>query len=167
MVRKNVVSPLVFDTYLALIRNSVGSKLFRNAFFLVNGKKQDILRNGNLSCAIYVSSILRLVNLISETHATVKGTVEAMRRAGWRQTNKLRIGSIVVWETETFKSGEAHGHIGFYIGNNKAVSNSSKGRSPVVHHWKFGLKRGKSEREIKAAYWNRKLDQRAIRQVQA
>jgi hypothetical protein len=64
-----------------MIKNSVGSKLFRNSFFLIDGKKQDVLRNGDLSCAIYVSSILRLMDLIPEIHTTVKGTVKAMEKS--------------------------------------------------------------------------------------
>lgn len=133
--------------------------MFRNAFFLINGKKQDVLRDGDLSCAVYVSSILRLMNLIPETHTTVKGTVETMCQAGWKPIRKPRAGSILVWEAKHFKkSGESHRHIGFYIGDRKAVSNSSKKRSPAMHHWTFGVKNGKTKRTIEAIYWNGKLD---------
>jgi hypothetical protein len=158
MPQKTSVPPAVFETYIAMIKNSVGSKIFRNAFFIINGKKMDVLRDGDLSCAVYVSSILRLVDLIPEAHATVKGTVKAMERAGWRPIKKPKIGSIIVWGPKTFKKiNEAHSHIGFYIGNEKAISNSSKKRSPSIHHWTYGAKQGKPIRKIETIYWHEKL----------
>jgi hypothetical protein len=158
MVQKPKLQPLLFDTYFALIKNSVGSSLFRNAFYRIDGKKLDILRNGDLSCAIFVSSILRLLDLIPETHTTVKGTEVAMRRAGWHIIKKPVPGSILVWAPKTFKNGETHRHIGFYLGNRKAISNSSKKRCPFVHDWTFGLVRGKPKRKIETIYWYPKLD---------
>jgi len=149
---KKTVSPLLFDTYLALIKNSVGSNLFRNAFFLINGRKQDVLRDGDLSCAVFVSSIVRLVDLIPETHTTVKGTEEAMKKAAWRVSQKPAVGSILIWAGKTFKNGETHRHIGFYIGNRKAISNNSKKRHPAVHHWTFGSTKGRPKRKIEAVY---------------
>ena len=104
------------------------------------------------------TSILRLVDLIPELHTTVKGTVKAMEKVGWRPIKKPRVGSIIVWGPKTFKkSGETHGHIGFFIGNKKAISNSSKKRSPAIHHWTYGTKQGQPTRKIEAIYWNEKL----------
>jgi hypothetical protein len=40
-------------TLLRLIENSIGTKIFRNAYFFVDGKSKDILKNGELSCAFY------------------------------------------------------------------------------------------------------------------
>lgn len=49
---------LVFESYIAMIRNSISTKMFQNFFIKEGSKKKDILNGGELSCAIYVSSIL-------------------------------------------------------------------------------------------------------------
>ena len=59
-------------TLFKLIENSIGTKLFRNNYFFINGKSKDLLRNGELSCAFYVSSILYLLKLIKDVHTTSK-----------------------------------------------------------------------------------------------
>ena len=69
------VQIILYDSYLHAIKNSVGSNLFRNLYAYVDGKKMDILENGNLSCANFVSSILYSYKLIGGKHATVDGTV--------------------------------------------------------------------------------------------
>ena len=50
---------LLKDSYLKTLENSVGNKLFRNLYFDINGKRTDILKNGVLSCAAFVSWILK------------------------------------------------------------------------------------------------------------
>jgi len=45
MPKKKKIIPLLRDSYLAVIKNSVGSKTFRNFYAKVNGKKQDLLKN--------------------------------------------------------------------------------------------------------------------------
>ena len=46
--------PLVFDTYVAVINNSVGSKLFQTYYVSAGKKKVDVMRGGELSCAFFV-----------------------------------------------------------------------------------------------------------------
>jgi predicted nucleic acid-binding Zn finger protein len=154
---KKKMTPLVFDTYIAIIKNSVGSNLFRNAFFIVGGKKKDILRDGDLSCAIYVSSVLFLNAFIPEVHATVKGTEAAMEKAHWKKIKKPKKGAVIVWAVEEFEDGKKSRHIGFYIGDHKAISNSSKKRCPIIHHWTFGFVKGQPKRNVEAIYWHSKL----------
>ena len=60
LTKKQKVVPILIDSYIAIIKNSVGSQLFRNLYAKVNGKKIDITENGKLSCAFYVSSVLLL-----------------------------------------------------------------------------------------------------------
>jgi hypothetical protein len=138
--------------YLAVIKNSIGSKLFRNFYAKVNGKKEDIMRNGDLSCAFYASSILALFKLIKEVHGTVDSTVKDLKKAGWEETNKPLIGSVLVWEKIDFKNSGPHKHIGFFIGNNKAISNSFKLGYPIEHHWTF-----KDQRKVEMILRNKKL----------
>ncbi|MDP2638938.1 MAG: hypothetical protein Q8P06_02105 [Candidatus Azambacteria bacterium] len=157
-MKKEKIIPILFDTYLAVIKNSVGSKMFRNFYAKVNGKKTDILQNGELSCARFVSSLLYLFKLIENTHATVDGTVKDLEKSGWQKMTKPRIGSVTVWEKINFGKNNFHKHIGFYIGNNKAISHRREWRHPIIHHWTYGSKNGKPVRKIEAIFWNKKLD---------
>ncbi len=168
-MKKEKVIPILFDTYIAVIKNSVGSKIFRNFYAEVDGKKIDITKNGNLSCAWFVSSLLYLFKLTKDVHATVDGMIRDLQQSGWKKISpkgeyasgekRPKIGSILVWEKIDFGNKDFHKHIGFYIGNNKAISTNSfkKGR-PVIHHWTYGIKRNKSVRKIEAIFWNKKIN---------
>ncbi len=165
-MEKQKVIPILFDTYIAIIKNSVGSKMFRNSYAKINGKKSDILKNGELSCAFFVSSVLAFFPLFKlikyPPHATVDGTIRDLKQSDWKSAKsesasggkKPKIGSIIVWG----KNHSSHKHIGFYIGNNKAISTSSKNGHPVIHHWTFGIKRNKPIRKVEAIFWNNKLN---------
>lgn len=148
---------LLFPTYLAAIKNSLGSKLFKSNFFKINNKKKDLLRNGELSCGFYVSSILYLFKLIKDIHVTVDGTIKDLEKSGWRKITKPKPGAVIVWEGLT-ENNETHKHIGFYINNNMAVSNSSKNKIIAKHHWTYGNKNGKPIRKVTNIYWNQKLE---------
>jgi hypothetical protein len=144
---------LFFDSYFSAIKNSVGTKMFRNLFLNVNGKKSDVLKNGDLSCAYFVSSILYLFGLIKEKHATVDGTLMDMEKSGWREIKKPEIGSVILWETQ-----KKHEHLGFYLGEKSAISHRPEKRFPIKHHWTYGTdKNGNPKRKIIAFYWNKKL----------
>lgn len=150
--KRQKVILIIPDTYLAVIKNSVGSNLFRSLYAKVNGKRTDITGNGDLSCAFYVSSILLLFRFIKERHATVDSTVKDLEESGWKKIKKPKIGSIIVWEKIDFGNNNLHKHIGFFIGNNRAVSNSYKLGYPARHHFTFGGKR-----KIELILWNPKL----------
>lgn len=134
---KIIVVPLLEKSYLSVIKNSVGSNQFRNFHATVNGQEQDILRNGELSCAFFVSSILKTFSLISETHATVQGLVKDLEKNGWVKTTEANPGDVLVWNEITYPNGETHAHIGFYFGNDQAISTSSSHGIPTVHHLTF------------------------------
>jgi len=150
---KQKVEPLIFDTYLAVIKNSVGTKFFRNFYAKVNGKRTDVMKNGELSCAFFVSTILAFFKLIKEVHTTVDSTIKDLKISGWKITKRPKIGSIIIWEKQDFGNVDFHRHIGFYIGDNKAISNSSKFGYSAKHHWTF-----KNKRKIEMIFWNKKLN---------
>jgi len=133
------VIPLQFDTYIAVIENSVGSNMFKNLYVTVDGVKKDATEDGWLSCAFYVSSVLTLFKYIKEIHGTVASTVKDLKNSGWVEIDEPVVGSVIVW-----KSGEntnGHSHIGFYVGNDMAISNDSWKKSPWKGDWKFNGKR--------------------------
>jgi len=152
MTIKNPLKLLFFDTYLAMIQNSVGSKMFRTVYAFIDKKKKNIIENGRVACALYVSSLLVIHKLIGEIHATVDSTVKALKKSGWKKISKPRIGCIIVWEKVDSGKNDLHKHIGFYIGNQQAISNSSKKGFPVKHNLTFNGKR-----KIELLLWHPKL----------
>jgi len=149
---KNVV-PLVFETYQAIVKNSVGSNLFRNFYAKVHGKKTDIMNDGDLSCAFFVSSILTLLGFIKGTHGTVDATVRDLRASGWKAVRTPKAGSVLVWEQRNFGKDNSHKHIGFFIGNGLAVSNISAKKQPRKHPWNF-----QGKRKVDLILWHPKLN---------
>jgi hypothetical protein len=129
--------PLLVKNYLTFARASVGSRSFRKLFYRIDGKEVEILRDGDLSCAFFVSSVLVVFGLMGVLHTTVTGTVRDLRRRGWKDIPRPRTGAVIVWGPKKFRSGETHRHIGFYLGEGKVVSNSSARKSPRVHAWDF------------------------------
>ncbi len=150
---------LIKDSYLKTIENSIGSKLFRNLYFKSKnpGKKIDVLQNGNLSCAVFVSWILKNFYFIKELHTTFDGTIRDLKKSGWQKIKKPRIGAVLVWEAKKGANGW-HKHNGFYIGKNLAISNSSKFKIPIKHHWTYGPKNDKNYRRVIEIWWHKKLE---------
>lgn len=146
------VIPLIKDTYLAIIKNSLGSKIFQNFYAEVEGKKQDIMKGGELSCAFFVSSITTLFDLSKKVHGTVDTTERDLFESGWKQIEIPKIGSIIIWNEKDF-DGEKHKHIGFYIGNDQAISNNCFEKVPKRHHWTF-----EDKRKVISILWNGKLN---------
>ena len=148
---------LTFDlrsTYLAVIRNSVGTKMFRNSCGRAAGRAVDLTRGGRLSCAFFVTSVLRIFGLIKEQHTTVGGAVRDLEQSGWRPVKTARPGDILVWEAVVGQDGN-HEHIGFLIAPGVAVSNSTRARLPAEHHWTYGVRAGKPVRRVMTIYrWN-------------
>ncbi|HTP57179.1 MAG TPA: hypothetical protein VMJ72_02810 [Candidatus Paceibacterota bacterium] len=127
-------------SYLAMIRNAVRGEthLFRNVFASVDGVERDILEDGKLACASFVSGILMLNGLIDRPHATVPGTEKALAAAGWSIIDEPREGAVLSWEPITYSDTRTHGHLGFYIGNERAISNASNASGiPREHHWTY------------------------------
>jgi len=183
MVSKKLLNVKIIlnESYIKTIKNSLGSSLFRNLYAYVDGKKTDILRNGRLSCANFVSTILYRFKLIKDIHTTVEGTVKDLKESGWKKIKKPRPGAILVWEPQEVddKIYWRHDHIGFYIGKNKAISTSYKSSNkgqPTLHHWTFGTyptkstkaettkrlfdktKNGRPVRKVEQIFWNKKLE---------
>lgn len=131
----------VNSSYLAAIRNSVGSHMFRHLYAVdEQGNRSDILQNGRLSCAYYVAFILYHFQLIKQPHATVTSTVKDIEGHGWTVVDSPEVGDVLLWEPSIeHVEGESHEHLGFYIGDERAVSNSSTSGEIVEHDWTFGV----------------------------
>lgn len=139
------------ESFLAMVQGSVGSRTWQHAYFTVAGKKQDLAAGGNVSCAFFVSSILKLFNLVDSVHLTVTSTLTDLERAGWKKARTPKPGCVLLWEPLA-QTGGVHLHLGFYIGHDLAVSNDWKKRLPAKHHWTY---RGK--RKVLAVYCHPQL----------
>lgn len=132
-------------TYLKMIENSIGTKLFNSAFvkFKDTGKVTDILNNGEFSCAFFVSGVLTLCKYLDSPHATIKRLKEELIKAGWKKVNKsnLQPGDVVFWERMVFPDGTENEHIGFVLNKNQAISTDYKSRKVTKHHITFNNKR--------------------------
>lgn len=145
-------------TMLSMVRGSVGTDMFRRIYFTIGGKTVEVLRDGDLSCAVFVSNILLFLGLIKKPHTFVARTVADMERSGWKKIRTLKPGAVVLWAKRRGGSGERHIHIGFYLGGERAVSNFDAKRTPYIHHYTFGTRNKKPTRAITAIYWHPRLD---------
>ncbi len=151
----------LFRSYRAMIENSVGANLFRNLFFHINGEIIDVLDDGDLSCAMFVTSILHPFGLIQEIHTTVNATIEDLEASGWHEISEPREGAIILWGFKKKDDGTQgkHRHVGFYIDQETAISNSSSERVPARHHPTYGtFPNGEVRRDIQVYYWHPRFD---------
>lgn len=123
-------------SFMAIVQNSVGSRSWQNFHAAVDGVEQDVLRGGELSCAYFASSILATFGMIDRSHATVLTIIEKLPEYDWHQVDQPKPGDLLVWENVKI-GNESHSHIGFYIGDDQAISNSSKQKVPIKHDWLF------------------------------
>jgi hypothetical protein len=162
-----VVKILKKKSYLAMIRNAAKGEmhLFRNLYATVDGVEKDILEDGQVSCASFVSSLLYFLNSVFEqeqkprwiasSHATVSGTEKDLEQSGWVQIPELREGAVIAWEPIQFEHDGVHSHIGFYIGNGRAISNMSNASGiPREHDATYD-----GSRKIVRIWWHPALDE--------
>ena len=139
--------------YLTMINNSIGTEMFRNFYMEIGGQKIDILKDGLLSCAVFVSGVLYLNKMIADTHATVYSTQKDIEKGGWEKVENPKVGDVLVWEAIKWPGNkEARKHIGFYIGNDEAISNDYGVGNPQKHHLTYGIKNNLPVRKIEAIY---------------
>lgn len=147
------ITRFVFENYLAMINNSVGTKMFRNYYADFDGERRDTMNDGEISCAFYVSGILTIFGVIDSTSSTVEGLAKKLEETGWQKVETPEPGDVLVWEKKIFDN-EEHAHTGFYIGEEKAISTSVKTKTPTKHDW---LSRDNEERKITAIYRGKHL----------
>ena len=151
---KPMVIPILRDNYFALIKNSAGSHLFREWYCAVDGERKEVMRGGNFSCAFYVTSIMKLLDLVREIQITVHRAIAEMEQSGWTHIDAPKPGAVVVWDAvatndQTWNTKAKH--IGFCLDANTAISNDSAAGGPTAHPL--------SDRPVLAYYWHPKLDE--------
>ena len=144
---------LVKQTLLAQCRGAIGSRQFQELWFDVNGETKNIVEGGSHSCAYFLSSILHNLSLITAVHATVSSTVRDMEQNGWTKIELPEDGAVVLWDVF-----EGHQHLGVYVGNEQAISNSSEALTPQQHDWRYRNDEGVEKRKVLAIYTHPKLN---------
>lgn len=126
---------LIFPSYLDVIRNSPGTKMFRSLYIKgQDGQPEDVMEGGIFSCAFFVSAVLTLFGQNAGFHGTIQSTVRDLTEHGWNEVgpDDPRPGDVLLWEALEF-AGQLHEHIGFYLGDGRAVSTSYKLKEVVEH----------------------------------
>lgn len=129
---------LCLKTYLSMIENAPGTNMFRH-FYLrrPDGSEFDAIGDGENACAFFVSSVLTIVGRIQGVHGTVDSTIRDLQESGWVQASVPQPGDVISWEPHQSPDG-LHGHIGFYLGDNEAVSTSTSQKAVARHDLHYG-----------------------------
>jgi hypothetical protein len=161
------------QTYLSRIMGSVDSNLWRS-FWIEDqdGQEVDLIRNGDLSCALHVSGVLLNLNPRSGSKAKfVSGPMTKVDQLhqdllanGWEElkfngVESVQSGDVIFWEElrgyNGREAGGPHGHCGFYIGEEKGISVIPRTGNPQIHDYLYrdqkdyiGNFEGRDQREI-------------------
>lgn len=146
-------------TYLAMIEGGVGSQQYARLFVHREaGEPHDVIGNGKFACAYFASSILTLTALITQgVHTTVVETIEDMIKSEWYQIDDLLKGAVIIWGPKLASDGVHHKHIGFYLGNEVAISTDGITGIPTRHHVTYGTTDGQPLRTIETIFFHEKL----------
>ncbi|MDP1689104.1 MAG: hypothetical protein Q8L47_03160 [bacterium] len=149
------------ETYLKLIENSIGTRLFNSLIvkYKNTGEVIDILHNGELSCAYFVSSIIVLMSGMETPHTTVKTVRNKLIENNWKVvTGGIEPGDVLFWEKVKFDDGNENEHIGFALNSKEAISTSwiehKVVRHPIISTNHEG---NKISRKITAVYRKRDI----------
>lgn len=154
------ITKLVYKSYMAVIRNSVGANIWRNFYALDHGTERDVLNDGTHSCSFFVSSITTLFGMSKSVHMTVDSVVNDLLENGWEEAAQPRPGAVLVWEAQDFGPEGSFTHLGFYAGEERAISTSTSKRTPAEHDWLFrdNQPEGFPLRGVEKILWNKKLE---------
>jgi hypothetical protein len=154
MAKEEKPKRLYRKTFIQMIGNSEGTSMFRNWYVQTPDKGEfDAMKDGEDSCAFYVSGLLKIFNKINTVHGTVASTVKDLEKSGWHKVDNPISGDVLVWEAQKF--GDAwQAHIGFYIGDNMAVSTSWTKKKVIMHEMNFGEQNRTIEQIFRMENWD-------------
>lgn len=134
--------------YIDLVHKLVWSNLFTYLGIKQEGEETftDIVEGGKYACAYFASNVLAYFKLIERWSATVKSLEKQLAekkfvKHEYTQGMNIRYGAIIFWNVENpTQESISQEHVWFYIGDNKAISNSSFQKKIAIHplHWTNG-----------------------------
>lgn len=124
-------------SYIKMIENSIGNKLFNSIIIKEeDGTIRDLLNDGEYSCALFVSSILFLHSLTHKSRSTVMNLEKDLLENSLFtivSENTIEPGDVIIWESVTYEDGSQNRHIGFAISDTEAISTSYIEKCVVRH----------------------------------
>lgn len=148
-----VTAETEFHSYIQMVRNAVGTRMFSNFYALdEKGQEFDTNGNGDRGCALFVSSVLVIFKKIGSFHNTVYSTILDMERCGWQRVDEAQIGDILVWE-DADGGDDIYSHIGFYVGDDLGISTSTRQQMVVQHTMHEHDRWNKIERVYRLSPW--------------
>jgi hypothetical protein len=129
---------LHWETYLKMVENSEGSRLFNSVIVEQGGQKVDLLNDGELSCATFVSNILYLNHFLSVQKTSVDSLEKVMLESLDFEVispadYEPQVGDVVFWEKIIGEDGVAHRHVGLVLNEQEAISTSSASHQAIRH----------------------------------
>lgn len=152
----------VLRTLLAKIEGSIGGGQYLSLYIELRGDNfvthLDVIGNGRFACAYYVSALLHLMNLLTgAVHTTVTETVDDLLASGWYPISEPVPGAVIVWGPKLASDSRPHRHIGFSLGDDRAVSTDGVTGRPTEHHVTYGTENGLPVRPIEVIYFHERL----------
>lgn len=126
------------ETFVKMVENSIGTRLFNSIIAKKGEEIVDILGDGDLSCATFVSNILYLNHLLDNQRVVV-GSLEKDLSASPNfeeisPENYLpKTGDVILWSKIIGVDGIAHRHFGFALSDEEAVSTTGISHSAIRH----------------------------------
>jgi hypothetical protein len=125
------------ESYIKMIENSVGNKLFNSIIVKEDdGTIKDLLNDGEYSCALFVSSILFLHSFTLKTRSTVNNLEKDLSENPIFkiiEDGSIKAGDVIIWESVTYEDGSQNRHIGFAISDTEAISTSYIEKCVIKH----------------------------------
>lgn len=125
------------ESYVKMIENSIGNKLFNSIIVREkDGTIKDLLNDGEYSCALFVSSILFLHSLTQKNRSTVNNLEKDLSENPLfkiSNENNIEAGDVLFWESVTYEDGSQNRHVGFAISNAEAISTNYIEKCVVKH----------------------------------
>jgi len=127
-------------TFEAMVRNSVGSHIFKNLYRIIeSGESVDALHDGKFGCAVFVDNILILNGMLpfEKQTALVRELREFLDVSpDWKEIPlaEKQDYDVIFWEKTEDPRGGANAHVGFLIDRDNAISNNSRS-GIVIQHW--------------------------------
>lgn len=134
--KTHIVRWLRRRTLVYFVKNSVGSRAWAKSFILDSDNRvHDLYESGNLSCAYFISSVLKTCELWDgQCVGNVNSLISKLPDNGWERIEEPRIGAIVIYGEVQLDRAWATRHVGFVVGEDEVVSNGSSNSFAIESH---------------------------------
>ena len=119
------------ESLQAVLEGSTETSMFRTLYRTRDGMLEDVIDDGDLACAFFVSTILSMFELISTgVHTTVRMTLHDMDESGWLVVGEPEPLAVVLWGEKQGDDSRPHLHIGICLDDTYAIEHSAVTKCP-------------------------------------